>query len=401
VSGSYPALFLSSFNPVRVLKGTLKLNSGTTLLRKGLVVFQFVLSVVMITGTIIISRQMDYIQSKNLGFNRENLVYIPIEGNLVSKYNLFKQEALNMPGVQGITRMNAKPTDIQMGTRGVSWPGKDPNLKIRFVHASAGYDFVKTMGLKISAGRDFSKDFPTDSVGYIINETAVKRIGYKDPIGQPISFGGHEGKVIGVLKDFHFSSLHDQIEPLILRGGEHADFGNILIRMQAGKTPEALAGIERLCKKINPYVPFTYSFSDDEYNKLYQGEQIVSKLSDGFAFLAIFISCLGLLGLAMFTAEQRVKEIGIRKVLGASVRSLFALLSSEFLVLVLAAMVFAVPIAWYAMNKWLQNFAYHEPVHWWVFAVSGTLIVLIALATVSFQAIKAALVNPIKSLRSE
>jgi ABC-type antimicrobial peptide transport system permease subunit len=212
---------------------------------------------------------------------------------------------------------------------------------------------------------------------------------------------GVKGKIIGIVKDFHFSSLHDQIKPLILHLDEHADYGFALVKTMPGKTKEALASLGTLSKQLNPDFQFTYSFADDDYSKLYNNEQIVSKLSNSFAFLAIFISCLGLLGLAMFTAEQRLKEIGIRKVLGASVGSLFALLSSEFLVLVIIALVIATPIAWYGMKAWLQNFAYHTPMQWWVFALSGGLIILIAMATVSFQAIKAALVNPIKSLRSE
>ncbi|HJP64138.1 MAG TPA: FtsX-like permease family protein, partial [Mucilaginibacter sp.] len=251
------------------------------------------------------------------------------------------------------------------------------------------------------AGRDFSRSFPSDSTGYIINEAALKRIGYKDPIGKPITLWDKKGTIIGVLKDFHTASLHRAIEPLILRIGEDETYGDILIRTRPGKTREALASAEKLCKELNPSFPFTYNFSDEEYKKLYQNEQVVTKLSDAFSFLAIFISCLGLLGLAMFTAEQRFKEIGIRKVLGASVGSLFALLSSEFLVLVVIAMFISLPIAWYAMNKWLLGYEYRTPVQWWMFAVSGVAIIVIALLTVSFQAIKAALVNPIKSLRSE
>ncbi len=401
VSGSYPALFLSSFNPVKVLKGTLKLDSGTTLFRKGLVVFQFVLSVVLIIGTIIVSRQVNYIQSINLGYDKENLVYIPMEGNLVSNYTVFKNEALKMPGIRSVTRSSNNPTNIGQSTIGVQWDGKDPKINISFSDAAVGYDYIRTMKLKMITGRDFSKDFPTDSAGYILNETALKRIGYTDPIGKSFTMWGNKGKIIGIVKDFHFNSLHEQIKPLVLQYGEKWDGGNMLVRTLPGKTKEALASLETLSKQLNPDFQFTYTFSDDAYNKLYNSEQMVGKLSDGFAFLAIFISCLGLLGLAMFTAEQRLKEIGIRKVLGASVSSLFALLSSEFLILVVIAMIIATPLAWYGMNNWLQNFAYHVPIQWWVFAVSGGLIVFIALATVSFQAIKAALVNPIKSLRSE
>ncbi|MGZ3874827.1 MAG: ABC transporter permease [Mucilaginibacter sp.] len=401
VSGSYPALFLSSFNPVKVLKGTMKLDAGTTLFRKGLVVFQFVLSVVLIIGTIIVSRQVNYVQSANLGFDRENLVYIPMEGNLAANYAVFKNEALKMPGIKSITRSSTQPTGMTSSTVNVQWDGKDPALNISFANAAVGYDFISTVKLKVVAGRSFSRDFATDTNGYMINETAAKRLGYANPIGRSLTIWGAKGTIIGVLKDFHFSSLHDQIKPLILFYGENASDGYVLVRTMPGKTKEALAGLEKISKQLNPNFQFTYTFSDDEYTRLYNSEQIVSKLSDAFAFLAIFISCLGLLGLAMFTAEQRVKEIGIRKVLGASVSSLFALLSAEFLGLVVIAILIATPVAWYAMNYWLRSFAYHTPVQWWVFALSGGIIVLIALATVSFQAVKAALINPIKSLRSE
>nr|WP_067055883.1 ABC transporter permease [Mucilaginibacter sp. L294] len=401
VSGSYPALFLSSFNPVKVLKGALKLDSGTTLFRKGLVVFQFTLSVVMIIGTIIVARQMNFIQSRNLGYDRENLIYLPADGELASKYTTFKTEALKMPGIQSITVSSSSPTVIANGTVGVEWTGKDPNNRIRFVQAAVGYDFIKTLKLNLLGGRDFSKDFPTDTAGYIINETAMKRMGYVNPIGQPLSLWGRKGKIVGLIKDFHLNSMHEPIIPLIIWLNKGENYGSLLIRTAPGKTKEALTSLQTLTRQINPEFPFSYTFSDEEYQSLYKSEQIVGKLANAFAVLAIFISCLGLLGLAMFTTEQRVKEIGIRKILGANVSSLFALLSSEFLVLVIIALFIASPIAWYAMDKWLQGFAYHTQVQWWVFVLSGGLIVIIALATVSFQAIKAALVNPVKSLKAE
>jgi putative ABC transport system permease protein len=401
VSGSYPALFLSSFNPVNVLKGTLKLDSGAVWFRKGLVVFQFVLSSILIIATIVVSKQVNFIQTRNLGYDRENLLYIPIEGELGTKYNIFKNEIENKPGILSISKIGTTPTFIDNGTINVNWDGKDPNLTISFAHAMVGYDFIHTMKLKILEGRDFSKGFPTDSTAYIINEAVQQKIGYANPVGRTFTMWGKKGKIIGLIKDFHFKSLHEKIQPLILVLSPNLDYGDILIRTQPGKTKEALASLETLCKELNPNFPFTYYFSDEQYQKLYKSEQIVGRLSNIFAFLAIFISCMGLLGLAMFTAEQRVKEIGIRKVLGASVTSLFALISTEFLLLVVIALLIASPIAWYVMNYWLRTFAYRIPVEWWMFIFSGGLIIGIALATVSFQAIKAALINPIKSLRSE
>lgn len=401
ISGSYPAAFLSSFKPITVLKGTLKFSNSSVWLRKGLVVFQFVLSIVLIVGTIIVSQQVNYIQRINLGYDRENLVYIPLEGNLRQQYELFKQQALHAPGIKSISRIGESPTTIGSSTGGVEWDGKDPNTRPMFTNSATGYDFVRTMNLKLIDGRDLSRDFASDSAGYLINEAALKIIGYKNPVGKPLTFWGKKGTIVGVLKDFHFASLHDPIKPLILRNGEKDDWGHILVRTEAGKTKEAIAGMAKIYKELNPKFPFAYSFSDEDYQKLYQSEQVINKLSNYFAFLGIFISCLGLLGLVMFTAEQRTKEIGIRKVLGASVGSLFTLLSKEFIMLVVLALAIASPLAWWAMHAWLQGFAYRTPVGVWVFALAGLLAVLIALATVSFQAIKAAMANPVKSLRTE
>ncbi len=297
--------------------------------------------------------------------------------------------------------MSQAPTLIQSSTGGVDWIGKDSTVNIEFTQASAGYDFTKTMDIKMLQGRDFSKDFATDSVGYILNEEALKKIGYKDPIGKPLTFWGRKGAIIGVMQNFHFNSLHQPVQPMILRLGEEETYGTALVRIEAGKTKDALAGLATICKNLNPKFPFTYQFSDEEYSKLYKSEQVVSRLSNYFAFLAIFISCLGLLGLVIFTSQQRTKEIGIRKVLGASVGSLFGLLSKEFLVLVFIAMVIASPLAWFTMSKWLHNYAYRITISWWMFLVAGCLAILIALLTVSFQAVKAALSNPVKSLRTE
>jgi len=401
VAGSYPALFLSSLNPVKVLKGSLKFSWAAAFFRKGLVVFQFSLSIILIVSMIVIYRQTNYIQTKNLGYDRQNLLYVPIEGDLIKKYAVFKDEALKMPGIIDISKMRNSPTVIQHHTGSISWPGKDPNLAVSFADGVVGFDFIKTMKLQLKDGRDFSKDFSSDSVGFLLNETAVNKIGFQNAVGQTMVWGNHPGKVIGVLKDFHFSSMHQNIDPLIVRLDENWPWGTILVRTEAGKTKEAIAGLEKLCKDLNPKFPFTYQFSDLEFSKLYKSEEIVSKLSNYFAFLAIFISCLGLFGLATFTAAQRTKEIGVRKVLGASVPNIVAMLSNNFLKLVLISMCIAFPVAWLAMNRWLQNFAYKINIEWWVFAIAGVATILIALVTVSYQSVKAAVSNPVKSLRTE
>ena len=401
VSGSYPALFLSAFNPVTVLKGTLKTKTGALWFRKGLVVFQFVLSIVLIIGMIIISKQVSYVENINLGYDKENLIYVPIEGELMEKYNLFKEELLNKPGIQLVTRISQTPTQIANGTYGVDWDGKDQNTKPMFTNAAAGFDFARTLQLTLVNGRDFSKDYGTDTAGYIVNESALKKIGYKDPVGKRLTFWGKKGTIIGVVKDFHFNSLREPISPLIIRLGEKDKWGSVLVRTNPGRTKDALTSLESVYRAVNPKFPFTYQFSDLEYQKLYKSEETVQQLSTYFACLGIFISCLGLLGLAMFTAEQKTKEIGIRKVLGASMPSIVTLLSKEFLSFVMLAFLIASPLAWWAMHKWLQDYAYRVDIGWWVFAVAGILALLIALFTISFQAIRAAVANPAVSLKNE
>jgi putative ABC transport system permease protein len=400
IAGSYPALFLSSFNPVQVLKGPLKFKTNTVLFRKGLVVFQFVLSIILIVCTIYISKQIDYVQHINLGYDRENLLYIPLEGNLSKQYQLFKEEIMQDPGISNVSRSSDELTSVSNATASVEWVGKDPNTTPQFTTISAGYDFVKTMNLKLVDGRELSRDFASDSSGYLINESALKIIQYNKPIGKPLTLWGQKGAIVGVLKDFHFTSLHNPIKPLIIHLGETDGGGTAMVRIKAGMTKAAITHLEKICKTLNPQFPLTYSFSDEQYQKLYKSEEIVSRLSNVFAVLAIFISCMGLLGLAMFTAEQRTREIGIRKVLGASLISLFRLLSGEFIVLVGIAILIACPIAWWAMNIWSQDFSYHIKIEWWIFLLAGLTVIFITLLTISFQSVRAAM-RPVKCLRTE
>lgn len=400
IAGSYPALLLSSFKPIAVLKNTLKIGPAAGWFRRGLVVIQFALSIIFISGMLVISKQLDFIQSKNLGYHKNNLIYVPITGNMTKQFELFKNEALKIPGIQSISQISKRPVQIDDNTSSVTWEGKSPNSKPNFTQASVGYDFVKTMQSEIIKGRDFSKEM-ADSNNFLVNETALAKIGYLDPIGKPLKFWAIKGTILGVIRDFHFNSLHVPIEPLVIRLTKGDMDGVALIRVEPSKTNSAIASLEKLHKDLNPEFPFSHQFADEEYSQLYKSEQVVQQLSGYFAFLAIFISCLGLLGLVMFTAEQRTREIGIRKVLGASVSSLFRLLSKDFLMLVLISLLIATPLAWWGMNNWLQNFAYRTSISWTVFAVAGFAALFIALLTISFQAIKAAKANPVKSLRTE
>ncbi|MBS1664017.1 MAG: ABC transporter permease [Bacteroidetes bacterium] len=402
-SGSYPAFHLSAFNPIRVLKGSIVKARGAALwFRKGLVVFQFVLSIVLIISTLLISRQVNYIQSANLGYDKSNLFYIPIEGDLSSKLELLISEAEKSQGVASVTPLSQEPTQIQNGEAALDWEGKDPEDNTYFTHLGVGYEFASTMKIAMVEGRDFSKTFPTDSTGYILNETAARLVGYRQAIGRPFTFRGKRGTIVGVVHDFHFLSLHQPIGPLVLRlGYGERNFFSLLVRTKPGQIKEALANMQKLCKTLNPNFPFSYKFSDEEYGQLYRSEAIIGSLSVIFAILAIFIASLGLLGLSMFTAEQRTKEIGIRKVLGASVTSLFRLLSTDFLLLVAIAFLIASPIAWWSMHEWMQQFAYKAGIPWWIFGLAGIISLAIALLTVCVQSVRAASANPVKSLRSE
>ena len=317
IAGSYPALYLSSLKPVSVLKGVLRFTNGSILFRKGLTVFQFAMSIILLIATIVITRQTNYVQNAHLGYDRENLVYVRVEGQLIdkSKYLSFKEQAMKMPGIAMVDRSSEVPHDMNFVVtwNAIKWQGQDKNSVISVKPASVGFDFVKLMKLKVIEGRDFSHDFPTDSTNaFIVNEAAVKQMGMKHPIGQWVSAWDKKGHIIGVVKDYHTQSLHDPILPVLMDVKEDQNFGVFLIRTKPGQTKQALESLESLYKESNPDYPFAYQFVDEEYKKLYSSELIISKLSIVFAVVAIAISCLGLLGLVMFSAEQRVKELGVR-----------------------------------------------------------------------------------------
>jgi ABC-type antimicrobial peptide transport system permease subunit len=406
ISGSYPALYLSSLNPVLVLKGKLQFTRGSVLLRRSLTVFQFVLSIILIVSTIVITRQINFIQSSHLGNDRENTLYVRIEGELSkkNKYLLFKDEAIRMPGIAMIDRSTETPHDMSFVAEdgAIDWEGKTPNDKAGFLPSSVGFDFINLMKLQVVEGRGFSRDIATDSTdAFMVNEEAVRQMGMKNPIGKWISAWSKKGHIIGILKDYNTQSLRERIKPEVIDIKEGEYFGVILVRTKPGETKQAIASLEKAYKQLNPKFAFAYQFVEEEYEKVYHTEMVIFRLSTVFATLAIIISCLGLLGLAMFSAEQRIKEIGVRKVLGASIKEIVSLFSGEFVKLIIIAFLIAAPVAWYLMNTWLQGFAYKVTLAWWIFLLAGFTSIFIALVTVSWQAIKAAIANPIKSLRTE
>ncbi len=406
VAGSYPALYLSALRPVAVLKGIFRFTRGAVWLRKSLTVFQFVLSIVLMIATIVIVRQTDYVQNTNLGYNRENLVYIRVEGDLskMDKYERFKHEALTMPGIAMVDRSSETPhaMNFEAAPDAINWEGKRKDERVGFKPDSVGFEFVKLMDLKIVDGRDFSPQNPTDSAdGFLVNEEAVRQMGMQQPLGKWVSAWSKKGHIIGVLKDYHTQSFREPILPVIVDVKEWQDFGVIMIRTKPGQTKAAIASLAKVYKDVNPDYAFSWQFVDEEYRQLYNSEMLVSRLSVLFASLAIAISCLGLLGLVMFSAEQRTKEIGIRKVLGASFNQILTIFSMDFLRLIALAFLIAGPLAWFAMNAWLHAFAYRINISWWIFVLAGSVSLLIAIGTVSYQAIRAATANPVSSLRSE
>ena len=406
LSGIYPALYLSSFQPVKVLKGTMRLGKFASLPRKALVVLQFTVSVVLIIGTVVVYQQIKYAQSRPVGYNKESLVQINTGDPAFLNNRLAVKTALLSNGLVSDAGFSSSPiTSIWDNYGGFSWEGKNPQSESSFSVTFVDTDFGKTVHWKILQGRDYSKEYGTDSAAVIINETAAKYLGFKNPVGKFINFDGDGTKrlIIGVVSDIVAESPYDPVRPGFYWLEKNP---NNLGQMQVKINPNAsmlstLPKIEAVIKNMVPGALFQYKFADEEYARKFAAEQKISKLATVFAVLAIFISCLGIFGLASFVAEQRTKEIGIRKVLGATVTNLWQLLSKDFVVLVIISCVIAIPIAWYFMSNWLLGYQYHTGLSWWIFAGAGIGALFITLLTVSFQAIKAALANPVKSLRSE
>lgn len=399
LSGSYPALFLSSFKPVRVLKGDVSSGSKNPLFRKGLVIFQFSLSIMLITSTVIIYKQIKYIHAKNPGYRKENLLYIPIDRSFADKSEIFKQELLKNPNIKNATATFQLPSFIRF-TSGGEWEGKNPDYDLPIHVIVADFDYIETLQLKIAQGRSFSKKFSTDSVNYIFNEQAIHKMGLKSPIGKRFTMWGIEGEIIGITKDFNFMPLNKAIEPIVIKIFP-SFFRYLIVRIKPDEMLNTIAFMEKVWNNFAPDHPFEYHFLDEQFDEIYQSEQRMGTIFRYFMFLAMFISCLGLFGLASFMAEQRTKEIGVRKVLGASVPGLILLFSKEFTKWILIANLVASPIAYLIMNNWLQTFAYRMTISLWIFILSAFVTIVIALMTVSYQSVKTALANPIESLRYE
>ncbi|MGI4729113.1 MAG: ABC transporter permease [Janthinobacterium lividum] len=400
LSGSYPALYLSGFNPAVVLKGKLKSSAGELWIRKGLVIFQFTLSVILIIAMLVVYQQIQYIQTKNTGYDKDNILSFNMTGTSPENTNALLAEAKNIPGVVNISSMDHNSLISSFGNSAPTWDGKDPKTVIQFGNIGINYDMIETLGLQIKSGRSFSRKISSDSLEVILNEAAVEAMGIKDPIGKRMDvFGDGRRKIVGVVKNFHFQSLHENVKPFALRLSPNTDA--VMAKIKAGTEKQTIDQLQLLYQKYHPGYSFDYRFLDDDYQAQYVSEKRVAILSRYFGGLAILISCLGLFGLAAFTAERRFKEIGIRKVLGASASGVVLLLSKDFLKLVFLAVVIAFPLSWLAMNQWLKGFAYRTSIHISIFLIAGIPIILITLFTVSFQAVKAALANPVKSLRSE
>jgi putative ABC transport system permease protein len=412
VAGSYPALYLSGFKPARALKGRLKNSVSELMVRKGLVIFQFTLSGIFIISVMVIYQQMQLVQTKNLGYNRDHVLYFD-KGGMVSdsaadyapggKYEAglesFVGQVREVPGVVDAANFRHSLIERDGGTTDLSWPGKDPNLEMSFTDIGVGYHFIETMGVQMEAGRTYSRAYGNEKSKIIFNELAIKKMGLTNPIGKIVHLWGEDREIIGVVKDFNFQSLYENVKPCFFDLAVNQRASKILVRIKAGQEVQTIDRLAKLYTKDNQGVAFDYRFLDDDYQALYSSERRVAVLSRYFAGLAIIISSLGMFGLAAFTAQRRQKEIGIRKVVGATVSHIVVLLSADFLQLVLVAVLIAFPIAWWAMHRWVQGFAYRIEIGLVVFLATGGAIMVVTALTISYQAIRAARANPVRSLR--
>ncbi len=404
ISGLYPAILISGFQPIQVLKGRFHIGENGINLKKGLIVFQFSLSIVIIICTIIVLNQLNFIQNSNLGYDKENVVCLKVKGDVSDRYDIFTNKLYENTNILSICRSEPLVADALGKTEDVQWTGKEGKFKTWVMHVD--FDFVRTYKIEMNSGRFYSNKFPTDQTSaYVLNETAVEEMGLKLPLGKDLTIWGRKGKIIGIVRDFHFNSLHHTIEPVILRIPNPEEKNNyyriVSVRLNANSVSQSLTFIEDTWRSLFPSEPFDYYFVDEKLNASYQAEQRMGKIFKTFSFLAILIACLGLYGLTAFTIEQKFKDIGIHKVLGASISNIVLLISKNYLWLVVFSNAIAWPITYYAMNEWLQNFAYRTSMQWWMFILAGGAALVIALLTVSWQAIRAATANPVKALRYE